>query len=52
VYGFNLDGLMVLRVPDITEVRCTATDKFQKKLLMQEGLVQRVPSESTFDLSD
>jgi hypothetical protein len=52
VYDFNLDGLMVLRVADITEVRCTATDKFQKGLLVQEGLEQKVPFASTFDLRD
>jgi hypothetical protein len=43
VYDFNLDGLMVIRTADITEVRCTATDKFQKRLLEQEGLIKRVP---------
>lgn len=52
VYDFNLDGLMVLRVSDITEVRCTATDKFQKSLLSQEQLLERVPFESVLQLSD
>jgi hypothetical protein len=42
---------MVLRVADITEVRCTATDKFQKDLLSQEGLAQKVPFAFTLDLS-
>jgi hypothetical protein len=50
VYDFNLDGLMVLRVADITEVRCSTTDKFQKSLLEQEGLIQRVPFGAAFDL--
>ena len=50
VYDFNLDGLMVLRASDITEVRCSATDKFQKGLLLQEGLEERVPFGATFDL--
>jgi hypothetical protein len=50
VYDFNLDGLMVLRASDITEVRCTATDKLQRGLLVQEGLVERVPFGATFDL--
>jgi hypothetical protein len=50
VYDFNLDGLMVLRVSDITEVRCSATDKFQKGLLEKEGLIHRVPFGSGFDL--
>jgi hypothetical protein len=52
VYDFNLDGLMVLRIADITEVRCSATDKFQKSLLEQEGLIQRVPFGSDFDLDN
>ena len=50
VYDFNLDGLMVLRVADITEVRHSATDKFQKGLLEQDGLMQRVPFGADFDL--
>jgi len=50
VYDFNLDGLMVLRVADITEVRCSATDKFQKTLLEREGLLKKVPFGATFDL--
>jgi hypothetical protein len=50
VYDFNLDGLMVLRVADITEVRHSTTDKFQKGLLEQEGLMQRVPFGADFDL--
>jgi len=50
VYDFHLDGLMVLRVADITEVRFKATDKLQKKLLAQEGLLERVPFNSAFDL--
>ena len=52
VYDFNLDGLMVLRVADISEVRISATDKFQQTLLVQEGLEQRVPFGSAFDLRD
>jgi len=43
VYDFHLDGLMVLAVSDITEVRCTATDRFQRTLLAAEGLVEQVP---------
>jgi hypothetical protein len=50
VYDFNLDGLMVLRVADITDVRWSATGRFQKGLLERAGLVQRVPFGATFDL--
>jgi hypothetical protein len=52
VYDFNLDGLMVLRVADITEVRHSTTNKFQKGLLEQEGLMQYVPFGAAFDLSN
>lgn len=38
VYDFQIDGLMVLRRSDITEVRRTATDEFQERLLKQEGI--------------
>jgi hypothetical protein len=50
VYDFNLDGLVVLRVADVTEVRDSITNKFQKGLLEQEGLMQRVPFGVDFDL--
>jgi hypothetical protein len=50
VYDFNLDGLIVLRIADITEVRCGVSNKFQKGLLKREGLIQRVPFGATFDL--
>ena len=52
VYDFNLDGLMVIRTADITEVRCSATNMFQKELLEREGLIQRVPFGATFNLHD
>lgn len=52
VYDFNLDGLMVLSRPEITEIRSTATDKFQRKLLANEGLVKVVPFETVFDLQN
>ena len=38
VYDFQIDGLMVLRRSDITEVRRTATDEFQENLLKKEGI--------------
>ena len=50
VYDFNLDGLMVLRASDITEVRWSETDRFQRGLLERAGLLQRVPFDATFDL--
>jgi len=50
VHNFNLDGLMILRVEDITEVKSSATDKFQKGLLKKEGLLEKVPFGATFNL--
>ena len=38
VYDFQTDGLLVLRRSDVTEVRCTATDEFQERLLKKEGM--------------
>jgi hypothetical protein len=38
VYDFQIDGIMVLRRSDITEVRRTGTDEFQEKLLKREGI--------------
>lgn len=52
VYDFHLDGLMVLAVSDITEVRCTATDRFQQSLLVEEGLVKKVPFGLSITLQD
>ena len=54
IYDFNLDGLMILRIADISEIDCTKTDKFQKKLLADEGLLSQVPAPSgcSIDLRD
>eukprot|EP01034_Spumella_vulgaris_P040555 gene40554-50162_t len=38
VYDFQIDGLMILRRSDITEVRRTATDDFHERLLKREGI--------------
>lgn len=42
VYDFHLDGLMLLRIQDITNIKTTATDEFQKRLLIEEGLFEYV----------
>jgi hypothetical protein len=52
VYDFNLDGLMFLRLEDITEVKSSITNKFQKELLEKEGLLERVPFGATFALNN
>jgi hypothetical protein len=38
VYDFQIDGLMVLRRSDITDVKRTGTDEFQERLLKSEGI--------------
>ena len=38
VYDFQIDGLMVLRRSDISEIKRTGTDEFQETLLKREGI--------------
>jgi hypothetical protein len=38
VYDFQIDGIMVLRRSDITNVKRTGTDEFQERLLKKEGI--------------
>lgn len=52
ICDFRLDGLMVLRTADITEIKCDATNQLQKELLIAEGLFQQVPFAAAFDLRD
>ena len=42
VYDFHLDGFMVLRRSDITELKTKATDRFQRQLLLSEGVLDQV----------
>ena len=50
VYDFNLDGLMLLRVEDISEIARTKTEELHEKLLAEEGLLCRVPLGYSIDL--
>lgn len=52
VYDFNLDGLMVLRVSDISQVRCSQTEQFQRELLKDEKLFEKVDFSISIDLTD
>ena len=52
VADFQLDGLMVLRVADISEMRRTRTDEFQQGLLAEEGVLKKVPFGKQFDLDN
>jgi len=49
VYDFNLDGIRVIRAADISDVRCSETNRFQKELMRHEGLEQQVPFDATFN---
>lgn len=51
VYDFNLDGLMILRISDISEVSRSKTDEFQQGLLEIEDLLRLVPFNYDIDLS-
>ena len=42
VYDFHLDGFMLLRRQDITELKAGDTDRFQRKLLLAEGVLEHV----------
>lgn len=52
VYDFRLDGLMILRRQDISEVRRTETDRFQQALMANEGLDREVPFGVNLSLQD
>jgi len=42
VYDFHIDGLLLIRIQDITNIGTTATDEFQKQLLIEEGSFDEV----------
>jgi len=42
VYDFHLDGYMLLRRRDISELKLGETNPFQKKLLEEEGVLEKV----------
>ena len=50
ISDFRLEGLMILRLDDLTEVECSAASRFHNELLVREGLVQAVPFGKPFDL--
>ena len=52
VYDFKLDGLLVVRREDISDVQRTATDKFQQSLLAEEGVDREVPFGLQLPLGD
>ena len=52
VYDFNLDGLMVLRRSDISEIDADKTDIFQTQILKDEGLFSEVDFQKEYDVKD
>lgn len=42
IYDFRLDGYMLLRRCDLSEVSCRSTDRFQKELLEAEGVFGQI----------
>ena len=42
VYDFHLDGFMLLRRRDITELKSGDTDRFQRQLLSTDGVLEHV----------
>jgi hypothetical protein len=42
-YDFHLDGLMILRIADITEVSSNATCRFRQGLMQAEGMLDAIP---------
>jgi hypothetical protein len=52
VYDFHLDGLMVLRTEDISEIVRSRTDLFQQSLLESEGVVSGIPFDYKIDLTN
>jgi len=52
VYDFNLDGLMVLRRSDITDIYSDKTDIFQTQILKEEGIYSKVAFKGKYNLTD
>lgn len=52
VYDFILDGLMVLRRSDITEIKSTKTDLLQTQILKDEGLYAKIDFTVGCDLNN
>jgi hypothetical protein len=45
IYDFHVDGMLLLRIADITDIEMTATDEFQKQLLIEEGDFDKIDFE-------
>ncbi|WHI48412.1 hypothetical protein [Microbulbifer sp. VAAF005] len=52
VYDFNLDGLMVLRLSDVSSIESTKTDLFQTQIFKDEGLYSRIDFSKEYDVTN
>ncbi len=52
VYDFLLDGLMVLRQSDISEIKSDKTDFLQTQILKDEGIYSKIDFHAKCDLSN
>lgn len=50
IYDFNLDGLIVLRRKEITDISSRKTDIFQKQLLINEGIFEKIDFDTEYEL--
>ena len=50
IYDFKLDGLLILRRKDISKIVSSKTDKFQKKLLIKEGVFDGIDFKNNYKL--
>lgn len=50
VYDFRLDGLLALRLSDITSIESTKTDVFQTQLIHDEGLLTNFSFETNYNV--
>jgi hypothetical protein len=45
VYNFRLDGYLIIRRSDVTELSCRDTDRFQREFLQAEGVLEQADFE-------
>ncbi|MCR9199962.1 MAG: hypothetical protein NXI04_15105 [Planctomycetaceae bacterium] len=51
VHDFHLDGRLVVRREDITEIRCRSTDIFQRQLLIDSRMFDQIDFQVSLDLT-
>ena len=52
IYDFQIDGLMVLRRADLSEMRRSDTDVFQQRLMAEYGLLKSVAFDLQIDITN